>query len=134
MARSIKMPNICVFNLDRAVAKMIANHRTCLKIKHNYSTAAVMQSRALQSETGASLRIVIGTTNIRQRLMLTGLDVHHGEMLGATIIATLGGHREMLWRRRALFEVFGLKSYPQNSFGYAKPCIAIGSRVRACGL
>jgi hypothetical protein len=44
------------------------------------------------------------------------------------ILLRCGGKDEP-WR--ALSEVFGLKSYPQCSCHYAKPNIAIGSRVRA---
>jgi hypothetical protein len=44
---------------------------------------------------GTNLRIVIGTTNIRQRLMFMGLDVRHCEMLGVTIIVTTKIHREI---------------------------------------
>jgi hypothetical protein len=67
--------------------------------------------------------------------MLADLDVSHCMVLGVSIIVTPEIHRVGLCEKngfcRDLSEVFGLKSYPQYIFGYAKPNMAIGSRVRA---
>jgi Na+/H+ antiporter NhaA len=52
--------------------------------KVTHSIAAVIRIRALQSEHGTSLRIVIGTTIIRQLLMLADLYVRHREVLRIT--------------------------------------------------
>jgi hypothetical protein len=64
-----------------------------------HSTAAVVRSRAWQSETGYEPTDCDRYDYHQQRLVLTDLDVRHCEVLGETIIVTHETHRETPRRR-----------------------------------